>query len=318
MKVLITGGAGFLGSHLAEKFLEEGHDVLVLDTARDTKIKHLLDNPKFQYVYDSVMVIDILDCLISKCDLVYHMAAIVGVEHYIADPYHVLNININGTRNVLQSAYKFNKKVVFTSTSEVYGKSKDIPFKEDGDRLLGATNMHRWCYSTSKAAGEHLCFAFKKMGLQVVIVRYFNVYGPRLDLLDKGRVVTIFLGQMLRDKDVTIIGDGMQTRCFTYITDAIAATFNAGMYNDAIGNIFNIGDDREVSIKELVNIMLKISGSKSSVKYVGIEDVYDKTYEDILRRVPDITKMKEILNVKPKVLLEDGLQKTIEWFRDKV
>ena len=315
MKILITGGTGFLGSHLAEKFLVNGHEVYCLDIAGDSKIRHLITWRDFHSINGSVMNKPLLEDLVSKCDIIYHMAAIVGVEHYIADPYHVLNVNIKGTQNVLEAAYMFNKKVIFTSTSEIYGKSKDIPFKENGDRLLGATNMHRWCYSTSKAAGEHLCFAFQKKGLPVVILRYFNVYGPRLDLIDKGRVITIFMGQLLRNDNITIIGNGKQTRCFTYITDAMEATFKAGLDDNAIDEIFNIGDNREVTINELAKMMIQISGSKSNIKYVTIDNVYDKTYEDIPRRVPDISKMNDILGVKINTTLEDGLKQTIDWFR---
>ena len=315
MKILITGGAGFLGSHLSDHFLDRGAEVFVLDVAGNSKITHLLGNSNFHYIYDSIMNKQIVESLVAKCELIYHMAAIVGVENYIADPYHVLNININGTQNVLQAAYKFNRKVVFTSTSEVYGKSKDIPFKEDGDRLLGSTHMNRWCYSTSKAAGEHFCLAFQKMGLPVVIVRYFNVYGPRLDLLDKGRVMTIFMGQLLRDEDLTVIGDGQQTRCFTHVLDAIEATVKAGVMEEAIGEIINIGDDKEITIRELAEMMIRISGAKSKIKYES--RVYDEGYEDIPRRVPDIRKMKDILGVGySNILIEEGVKRTIKWFRE--
>lgn len=314
MKVLITGGAGFLGSHLADMLLARGHEVYVLDTAKDFKIRHNLDNKKFHYVYDSIMNTQILESLIFKCDIVYHLAAVVGVEHYVADPYHVLNVNINGTQNILKIAYKMNKKVIFSSTSEVYGKSKDVPFKEDGDRLLGSTRINRWCYSTSKAAGEHFCFAYHKMGLSVVVLRYFNVYGPRLDAIDVGRVITIFMGQVLRHEDITVIGDGSQTRCFTYVSDAIEATYRAGMRDKAVGGIFNIGTDRETSIKELAEMMIEVSGARSRIKYVKMNSVYGNSYEDIARRVPDAAKMNSILGVKTKVGLREGLDKTIKWF----
>src|SRR5882672_3894421 len=181
MRVLITGGAGFLGSHLAEGFLNRGDEVFVLDLAPSTKVDHLLANPRFHHVRDSIFSEGMLESLMLKCDLVYHLAAVVGVEHYVGDPYQVLNVNINGTQNVLKLAHRYSKKVVFSSTSEVYGRNTKIPFKEDDDRVLGSTRIDRWCYSTSKAAGEHFCFAYRKLGLPVVIVRYFNVYGPRLD-----------------------------------------------------------------------------------------------------------------------------------------
>lgn len=315
MKILITGGAGFLGSHLADTFLQNGDEVFALDSGKDFKVAHNLGNPRFHYVYDSVMDAEILDSLSYKCDMIYHFAAVVGVEHYVGDPYHVLNVNINGTQNILKAAFKFNKKVIFASTSEVYGKSKAIPFQEDGERLLGSTKIDRWCYSTSKAAGEHFCFAYHKMGLPIVVLRYFNVYGPRLDTLDKGRVITIFLGQILRDEDVTIIGGGSQTRSFTYVSDAIRATFEAGINPKAISEVFNIGNSEEITILELAKCMIRVSGSRSKLKFVSMDSIYGKSYEDIPRRVPDVGKMEKILGLKAEVSLEDGMRQTVDWFR---
>lgn len=245
MRVLITGGAGFLGSHLTDAFLKDGSEVFILDTGSTFKIKHQLGNSKFHYVHDTIFNLEMLESLVIKCDLIYHMAAVVGVEHYVADPYQVLNVNINGTQNVLRLAHKHNKKVVLTSTSEVYGRNPKVPWDEDDDRVLGSTRIDRWCYSTSKGVGEHFCHAYRKMGLPVVIVRYFNAYGPRLDKIDVGRVLTIFIGQLLRNEPVTVIGDGSQTRCFTYVDDAIRATVAAGLKPEAEGEIINIGTDVE-------------------------------------------------------------------------
>ncbi len=221
MKVLITGGAGFVGSHLTDGFLAQGDEVTILDVASDLKVSHNLGNPKFRLVRDSVLNREILESLIAWCDCVYHLAAVVGVEHYVGDPYQVLNINVNGTQTVLNVAFKLQKKVIFSSTSEVYGRNLAVPFNEDSDRLMGSTRIDRWCYATSKAVGEHFCFAFHKMGLPVVVLRYFNVYGPRLDQVDVGRVISIFLGQLMRGDPLTVIGNGEQTRCFTYVDDAI-------------------------------------------------------------------------------------------------
>lgn len=315
MRVLITGGAGFLGSHLTDAFIEDGNEVFILDTGSTLKIRHLLANPRFRYVHESIFNIEMLESLIIKCDLVYHMAAVVGVEHYVADPYAVLNVNINGTQNVLRLAHKHNKKVVFTSTSEVYGRNPKIPWDEDDDRVLGSTRIDRWCYSTSKGVGEHFCHAYRKMGLPVVIVRYFNVYGPRLDKIDVGRVLTIFIGQLLRSEPLTVIGDGSQTRCFTYIDDAIKATFNAGVKPEAEGEIINIGTDVETSIKALAEMMIKVSGAGSTIKFVPKESIYGKSYEDIQRRVPRVEKMRRILGVAASTPLEEGLRRTWEWFK---
>jgi len=315
MKVFITGGAGFLGSHLAEGFLNRGDEVYVMDMAPAHKVAHLMTNPNFHYVRDSVFNNDMLENLIVRADLIYHLAAVVGVEYYVGDPYEVLNVNINGTQNVLKLAHRYNKKVVMASTSEVYGRNTKVPFKEDDDRVLGSTRIDRWCYSTSKAAAEHFCFAYKKLGLPVVIVRYFNIYGPRLDKIDMGRVLTIFMGQLLRHEPLTVIGDGKQTRCFTYVDDGVRATMAAGLLKEAEGDIFNIGTDRETTILELAETMIKITGAKSTIQFVPQQKIYGESYEDIPRRVPDNTKMKTILKTTMDVSMEAGLRKTIDWFR---
>ena len=315
MKILITGGAGFLGSHLSDAFLARGDEVTILDVGGDLKVRHNLSNPRFHYVRDSVLNADILDGLILRSDLVYHLAAVVGVEHYVGDPYEVLNVNINGTQAVLKLAYKYNRKVVFSSTSEVYGRNPKVPFAEDDERVLGSTRIDRWCYSTSKAVAEHFCFAYHRLGLPVVILRYFNVYGPRLDKIDVGRVITIFMGQVLRGDPVTVIGDGKQTRCFTYIDDAIRATVEAGLSDRVVGEIFNVGTNVETSILELAESMIRIAGSPSKVTFLPQESVYGESYEDVPRRVPSVQRMHEILGVRAETLLEKGLRHTIEWFR---
>ncbi|MBI4573925.1 MAG: NAD-dependent epimerase/dehydratase family protein [candidate division NC10 bacterium] len=315
MKVLITGGAGFLGSHLTDALLARGDDVTILDVVGDLKVRQHRGNARFQYVHDSILHPDILESLILKCDLVYHLAAVVGVEHYVGDPYEVLNVNINGTQAVLKLAYKYNRKVVFSSTSEVYGRNPRVPFREDDERVLGSTRIDRWCYATSKAAAEHFCFAYHRLGLPVVVLRYFNVYGPRLDRIDVGRVITIFMGQVLRGEPVTVIGDGRQTRCFTYIDDAIRATVEAGVRDRAVGEIFNVGSDVETSILELAETMIRIAGSRSRVVFVPQESVYGDSYEDVPRRVPSVQRMQEILGVRAETPLEKGLHQTIEWFR---
>jgi len=319
MKILITGGAGFLGSHLADGFIARGDEVFVLDTGAIAKVRHLLDNAHFQYVHDSVFNLELLDSLVAKTDLIYHLAAVVGVEHYVADPYETLNVNVNGTQNVLKAAYKHGKRLVFSSTSEVYGRNPKVPWGEDDDRVLGSTRIDRWCYSTSKAVGEHFCFAYHKLGLPVTVVRYFNVYGPRLDRVDVGRLFTIFMGQLLRGTDLTVVGNGMQTRCFTYVTDAIEATMAAGVKPEANGHAVNIGTDVETTVLDFAKLMLELYGpGKSKVKFVTQEQVYGKSYEDIPRRVPDVTKMRTLLGVSAKVELRDGVARTMAWFRNEL
>lgn len=315
MKILITGGAGFLGSHLSEAWLARGDEVTVLDPAPDLKIRHLRANPRFRVIRESVLERDILQGLVAWADLVYHLAAVVGVEHYVGDPYQVLTVNINGTHEVLTAAFHYQKKVVFSSTSEIYGRNTTVPFHENSDRVLGSTQIDRWCYSTSKAAGEHFCFAFARMGLPVVVLRYFNVYGPRLDQMDRGRVVTIFMGQLLRGEPLTVIGDGAQTRTFTYVDDAVRATVEAGLRREAEGLAINVGSEEEVAVRELAARMIKIVGSSSQMIYVPKEAVYNGGYEDIPRRVPSVRRMHEILGVRAEVGLDEGLRRTIEWFK---
>ncbi len=315
MKILITGGTGFVGSHLAEAWLDRGDEVTVLDPAADTKVRHLRASPRFRVIRESVLNRNILEGLIAWADLVYHLAAVVGVEHYVGDPYQVLTVNINGTQEVLTAAFQHQKKVVFSSTSEIYGRNPAVPFDEDSDRVLGSTRIDRWCYATSKAASEHLCFAFARMGLPVVVLRYFNVYGPRLDQMDRGRVVTIFMGQLLRGEPLTVIGDGAQTRTFTYVDDAVRATVAAGVRPEAEGQAINVGSEEEVSIRDLASRMIRIADSPSRLIFVPQEAVYDRGYEDIPRRVPSVRRMHELLGVRAEVPLDEGLARTIEWFK---
>jgi UDP-glucose 4-epimerase len=318
MRILITGGAGFLGSHLSDAFIARGDEVFVLDTGSIAKVRHLLDEPRFHYIHDTIFNLELLDGLAAKVDLIYHLAAVVGVEHYVADPYETLNVNVNGTQNVLKAAYKYNRKVVFSSTSEVYGRNPKVPWNEDDDRVLGATTIDRWCYSTSKAVGEHFSFAYHKLGLPVVVLRYFNVYGPRLDRIDVGRLFTIFMGQLLRGADLTVIGDGSQTRCFTFVSDAVAATVAAGLKNTVNGHALNVGVDVETSVLDFAKLMLEVyRGAKSKIRFVTQEEVYGKSYEDIPRRVPDNTKMRKLLGVEPKISLREGIATTMEWFRQE-
>lgn len=318
MQIFITGGAGFVGSHLADAFLARGDEVFILDTGSVAKLKHQAKNPKLHFIHGSVFDEALLEGLIARADLIYHLAAVVGVEHYVGDPYQTLNVNVNGTQAVLRIAFKHRKRVVFASTSEVYGRNPKVPWREDDDRVLGSTRVDRWCYSTSKAVGEHFCFAYHQMGLPITITRYFNVYGPRLDAIDVGRVITIFLGQAFRNEPLTVIGDGSQTRCFTYVSDAVQATVQAGLLEEAIGGVFNIGVEIETTIQTLAERIIAVTGSKSTIHNVPPDTIYGQSYEDIQRRVPDAQRMRDILGVVPKVDLDEGLLHTFEYFRSEL
>lgn len=320
MKVLITGGGGFIGSHLAEAHLALGDEVWAIDTATHAKVRHLLADPRFHYVRASVLDPEAIEAFVIRADLVYHHAAVVGVEHYVDDPRSVLDVNILGTLNVLRLAHRHGKRVVYASSSEVYGRNTELPWAEDADRVLGPTTTDRWCYSTSKAAAESYCWAYARLGLEVTVLRYFNVYGPRLDAIDAGRVLTIFIGQLFRGEPLTILGDGRQTRCFTYVDDAVRATLAAARSAEAVGGAFNVGDDRETTILELATTLLELHGRdpEGALRFVTQQEIYGASYEDIPRRVPDLGRMKTVLGVAPRVALRDGLQATLDWFRRDV
>ena len=319
MRALVTGGAGFIGSNLVDRLLSEGYEVTIIDnlsSGSQEKIRSYLDNPLFNFIQESVLNEEVIKTQIKNCDVIFHLAAMVGVENYISSPYDVLNVNINGTQLILKFAYEYGKKVIFSSTSEIYGKNPLIPFSEVDDRVLGSTKIHRWCYSSSKAVGEHLCFAYAEMGLQVVILRFFNLYGPRADSLNEGRVITVFLGRMFMNEPVPIIGDGKQTRSFCYIEDAINGIIRAQKTEEACGEVINIGSNEEVTILELARMMKKISKSKSKIIFVKKESVYGNSYEDIPRRVPDISLARKILHFSPTTKLNEGLERTIHWFKE--
>jgi len=318
MRMLITGGAGFLGSHLAERLLAEGHTVDLLDlpeTFRAGKVAHLNGHPRLNLFPGTLLDKDLLDKLVWQSDTVFHFAAVVGVAHYVAHPYDVLTVNVNGTQLLLDLCLKYNKKVIFASTSEVYGKSTDIPFCEDGDRLLGPPSIDRWCYSTSKAVGEHMCFALRHQGLRFVILRFFNAYGPRLDSIESGRVLSLFIGRCLKGEPLIIHGDGTQTRCFTYVSDAVEGICKAGEAPAAEGEIFNIGTDVETPILELAQKTCDIFGCERNFIFQNHDEEYGLSYEDIPRRVPSVEKARKLLDFEPRISLDEGLKLTIEAFK---
>lgn len=317
--ILITGGSGVIGSHLADALLDKGCSVTVIDnhvTGKIKNVEHNLDNPNFRIINDSIMNEELMDELIRECHMVYHLAAAVGVKYIVDDPLQGIMTNVKGTEIVLEHSFKYWKRVVFASTSEIYGKSGNVPFDEDSERILGSTKVDRWSYSTAKALDEHLCFAYYTKGLPVSIVRYFNSYGPRIDERGYGSVVAKFISQALRGEPITVHGDGKQSRCFTYIDDTVRGTILVGEHKEAIGKAFNIGNNIETTILQLAEKIVNLTESDSTLTLVPYEDYYGKSYEDTRRRVPRIDKAHDLLGFIPGIDLEEGLTRTIEWAKE--
>lgn len=315
MRVLVTGGAGYIGSHLVDALCDDGHDVRVLDdlsTGKMDNVAHRLDD--IHMVNGSVLDADLVDEEVEQAQLVFHLAAVVGVRHIVVDPLASILTNTRGTEHVLASCFRYWRKVVVASTSEVYGKTDKVPMVEDDDRVLGPTTVHRWSYSTSKAIDEHLALAYAAHELPVVIVRYFNSYGPRIDERGYGSVVANFLRQALAGEPLTVHGDGQQTRCFTYIDDTVRGTLLSGFTPEAEGSVFNLGATRELSIRAIAEMIRAAVGSESEITPTSYESYYGPGFEDTRRRVPDVTRAREILAWEPEVALEDGLARTIEWW----
>jgi UDP-glucose 4-epimerase len=319
MRVLVTGGAGYIGSHLVDRLLAEGHQVVVVDNlslGKLANIQHNLENPHLRFVKGDVLDERLMEGLIEECELVYHLAAVVGVKHVLADPLQAMITNVWGTETVLQSACNQRRKVVLASSSEVYGKSTKSPLAEEDDRVLGSTSVLRWCYSTTKALGEYLALAHhRQRGLSVAIIRYFNSYGPRTDPQGYGSVVAKFINQALAGQPVTVHGDGGQTRCFTYIDDTVEGTVLAAAVEAANGQILNIARAEETKILDLAEMIKAMIGSLSDIILVPYEKEYGDGFEDSRRRVPAIEKAERLLGFKAEVPLAKGLEQTINWFR---
>jgi UDP-glucose 4-epimerase len=308
MRAFITGGAGFIGSHLCDALLDQGWQVTILDdlsTGSISNIRHLKANSRFHYVIDSVMNRSLLAELVDECDVVFHLAAAVGVRLIVESPVRTLHTNVRATELVLEAAAKKKKKVLITSTSEVYGKSIKIPFQEHDDLVMGPPVRGRWSYACSKAIDEFLAIAFnRERGLPVVIVRLFNTVGPR-QTGHYGMVLPRFVQQALAGLPLTIYGDGSQTRCFGWVGDVVQALIALVEVDEAEGEIFNIGSNEEVSIKQLAEIVRDVTGSDSPVQYLSYEDAYGIDFEDMMRRVPDLTKIREMIGYRPTKTLAD-------------
>ncbi len=319
--ILVTGGAGFIGSHLVDSLIAENR-VVVLDNLSKGVMNNInahLRNPNFKFIKGDILDRKVVDKTVRNVDVIFHMAAVVGVKHYVEDPAQVIRTNIYGTDNLLEAAAKYKvKRFIFASTSEIYGKNKNVPLKENYDRVLGPPFIDRWCYSSSKGIDEHVCNAyFRKHQLPLVILRYFNIYGPRQETSDYGGVISIFTRRVLKNQPPLVHGDGKQTRSFTYISDAVEGTVQASVREEAVGETINIGNPHETSINELARLIVDLAGKSGKVKpeHIAYEDFYGTWYEDIPRRVPDASKAQKILGFKSKVSLENGLTKTIEWYK---
>jgi UDP-glucose 4-epimerase len=317
VKILITGGAGFIGSHLAEKLLKEGNTVSVIDnlsTGKYSNIIHLVKEQNFSYTIDSILNRDVLRNMVKNCDQVYHMAAAVGVKYIIDNPLLSLQTNIGGTENILEFANKYKKKVLVASTSEIYGKSNTIPFKEEDDRLLGSTHITRWSYSASKAIDEFLALAYyREKKLPVIIARCFNTVGPR-QTGQYGMVIPKFVRNALLNHPITIFGDGKQSRCFGDVADITDGMIKLMNTKKAEGQIFNIGNDKEITIEALAQKIKKMAGSNSKIEFIKYEDAYEEGFEDMRHRKPDLTKIKEYIDYKPKYNLDQILERIITYF----
>jgi len=319
MNVLITGGAGFIGSHLCERLLEQGDEVYVVDdlsTGDLDNIRHLESNACFHMRVGTVLDPDVLAPLVDRCDIVYHLAAAVGVDYVIENPLHSLINNIRGTEVVLELAKHRKTKVVLFSTSEIYGKKNGkVPFKEDDDRVLGPTTVIRWSYSTSKAVDELLGLAYwREKKVPVVIVRFFNVIGPR-QTGRYGMVVPRFTKQALLGHPITVYGDGEQRRCFTDIEDALDGLQALADHTEAPGEIFNLGSNFEISIKDLAHQIKSLTESESEIEFVPYEKAFSNGwYEDLHYRVPNLDKIRSFVGYDPKIRLRDTLRRIVEYY----
>jgi UDP-glucose 4-epimerase len=318
MKVLVTGGAGFIGSHLTERLLSDGHQVSVIDnlsTGSLTNIESFREHADFEFVAGDVRDAGLMEPLIERCDSIFHLAAAVGVRLIAEDPVHTIETNIGGTETVLNIANKFGRKTLIASTSEVYGKSEDVPFCEEDDIVLGSTSMSRWAYACSKAIDEFLGLAFyQQYGLGVVIARFFNTIGPR-QTGQYGMVVPRFVQMALDGEPLQIYGTGEQTRCFCYVGDVVEAIIRLMNSEAAAGKVFNVGTNEEISIEALADKIIELTGSKSEKQFVPYETAFGKPIEDMMRRVPSVERIREAVGWESGTKLDQTLEIIVESFR---
>lgn len=317
MKVLITGGSGFIGSHLADAYIARGDEVFVIDdlsTGSIENIRHLKENPRFHYTVDSVQNVHVLAELIDTCDIVFHLAAAVGVKLVVESPVQTIETNIRGTEIVLSIANKKKKKVLIASTSEVYGLSEQVPFREDGNLVMGATTKGRWSYACSKAIDEFLALAYwREKKLPTLVVRLFNTVGPR-QTGQYGMVIPTLVKQALAGRPLTVYGTGKQTRCFAYVGDVVQALMKLMEHPDAVGEVFNIGSTEEVSIDTLAERIRAIAGSESEIVHVPYDEAYEEGFEDMPRRVPDTAKVRDLIGFTPRTTLDQIIREVVSYF----
>jgi UDP-glucose 4-epimerase len=318
VKALITGGAGFIGSHLAEALLDAGHYVTVIDnlsTGRFENIAHLEGLSRFDFAIETIIDRTVMDRLVSNCDLIYHLAAAVGVKLIVQDPVQTIETNVYGTRMVLKTALRYRKKVLIASTSEAYGKGVRFPFGEDDDVLLGPTSHQRWAYAASKMIDEFLALAYYRQNdLPVVIFRLFNTIGPR-QTGRYGMVVPNFVKQALAGEPLTVYGDGNQSRCFCDVSDVVRALVELAECPAAEGQLFNIGSTEEITILELAKKIIKLSGSDSQITFISYNEAYGPGFEDMHRRIPDISKINRTIGWAPLLSLDDSLKRFIDYYK---
>jgi UDP-glucose 4-epimerase len=315
MKALITGGAGFIGSHLADKLIERGDHVIALDnlsTGRYANIEHLLGRPDFEFVLGSILNADLVDDLASRSDVIFHLAAAVGVELIVEKPLESIQTNVRGSETVMEKAHKYGTKVLVASTSEIYGKNTSDKLGEEDDRILGSPLKSRWSYSEAKALDEILAYTYwRQKGLETVIVRLFNTVGPR-QTGHYGMVIPRFVNQAIRGEAITVYGDGAQTRCFCYVGDVVDAMIAFIEHPEAYGRVFNIGGSEEISIKALADRVIELADSHSTVRFVDYDVAYEEGFEDMQRRVPDTTRARELIGFEPTVSLDDIIRMVVE------
>jgi UDP-glucose 4-epimerase len=314
MRALLTGGAGFVGSHLAEALLKEGHTVEVIDdlsTGSLSNIAHLVDNPRFSCTIDTVMNDQVMAEMADRSDVIFHMAAAVGVKLIVEAPVRTIETNVHGTEVVLKHAKRGGQRVIVFSTSEVYGKSTAVPFTETADLVMGPTSKHRWAYACSKAIDEFLALAYyKEYQLPVVIVRLFNTVGPR-QTGRYGMVIPTFVGQALSGAPITVYGTGTQSRAFTYVGDVVSGLVKLATSETAVGEVFNIGNHEEISMMALAEKVKAMTGSSSPIVLIPYDEAYEAGFEDMPRRVPDLRKINAAVGYTPTVALDEILARVI-------